>query len=370
MDIYQLILKSCYSKLTTDEQAVLDAWLSEKGHTRLYGRIADTLRRHDAVGFLATIDTEQALLRAKGRRRANFRLRVAAVASIAAAVLAAVLWWAVPHSQTDNHPSELAQTTLTLSTGEVIQLGDSVSEHRSPADGVKLTSDGLEVQGGQTPSPVLNRLDVPVGRQCHLVLPDGTHVWVNARSVLKFPSSFAGLAERVVELTGEAYFEVAHDKSHPFSVIGGGQRVTATGTAFGIYAYPNEESRTTLCEGGVRVDIGSGKTVDLVPGEQLWLHADGEVEVVQVDVEVYRGWMQGVYRFDNVDLHEVLRTLSRWYDIRRVDFEEAVPAGKKFSGKLRKDDGLETILKVLELGTDCDIELHDGVLSVRAGNGE
>ena len=144
-----------------------------------------------------------------------------------------------------------------------------------------------------------------------------------------------------------------------------GQRVTATGTAFGVYAYLGENLRTVLREGGVRVQANGGQAVDLSPGEQLLIRTDGAMVVSRVDVDAYCSWMQGVYSFDGVNLHDVFRTLSRWYDIRRVDFDINVPVERCFSGRLRKSDGLETIMVVIERGSGCDIDFHDGVVSVR-----
>lgn len=371
MDIYQLILKSCIGKLNPAEQEVLDAWLADEGHRRLYRRVAATLRSRDAIAFLAEVDTEQALARAKGRRRHMSwpRMRVATVAGVAAAVLVAVLWWAVPGTMPPAAQSELAHATLTLPGGEVLNLNDSTLDYRSDGGQVKKSGGRVEVSSGAVPSATPNRLDVPCGEQCHLVLPDGTQVWVNALSSLTFPSSFEGKAERVVQLTGEAYFDVAPDKAHPFIVSSEGQRVTATGTAFGVYAYLGENLRTVLREGGVRVQANGGQAVDLSPGEQLLIRTDGAMVVSRVDVDAYCSWMQGVYSFDGVNLHDVFRTLSRWYDIRRVDFDINVPVERCFSGRLRKSDGLETIMVVIERGSGCDIDFHDGVVSVRlAGN--
>jgi ferric-dicitrate binding protein FerR (iron transport regulator) len=193
------------------------------------------------------------------------------------------------------------------------------------------------------------------GVQKQFVLADGSKVWLNAASTLKYPTRFAG-AERLVELSGEAFFEVAASAEHPFRVLIRNAEVEVLGTGFNVKAYDDEPiSRTTLIEGAVRVGSGA-ESVILGPGQEADIPypslGDGAgtgpaIKVLSgIDSRSVLAWKSGTFRFDNDHLDLVMRTLARAYNVD-VQFEPNVP-DSLVSGVFNRADGLRTILKQLE----------------------
>ena len=192
-----------------------------------------------------------------------------------------------------------------------------------------------------------NTLATPKGGQFRITLPDGTKVWLNAASTLRFPNAFAG-AERVVELTGEAYFEVAKNAYMPFRVKVNDMAVQVLGTHFNVMAYPDEPGiRTTLLEGAVKVRHGA-HTVQLVPGQQAQLGPSGDFTMQNnVDVEEVVAWKNGYFHFNHESLQGVMRQIGRWYDAE-ITYEGRI-APRQFGGKIERSSSVTEVLKILEL---------------------
>jgi len=176
-----------------------------------------------------------------------------------------------------------------------------------------------------------------------LTLADGTRVWLNALSSIRFPVAFSGNI-RQVEVTGEAFFDIAKDQEKPFHVTSKDMIVEVLGTQFNINCYPDEpDSRTTLVEG--RVKVIAGQELVLEPGQQASVHA-GIHLVKDADVDQVVAWKTGLFNFDHADLQTVLRQLSRWYDID-VKFEGPVPV-RSFHGKITRDLNLSQVIRLLQ----------------------
>jgi ferric-dicitrate binding protein FerR (iron transport regulator) len=192
-----------------------------------------------------------------------------------------------------------------------------------------------------------NTLFTPKGGQYQVVLSDGTKVWMNAASSLRYPASFSG-RDRVVSLTGEAYFEVAKDLSKPFKVVSNGMEIQVLGTHFNVMAYENEAAiTTTLLEGAVNVNSDE-KVVRLLPGQQAQRMKTGSVQVLSnVDVEEAMAWKNGYFQFNRDGLDVVMRQIERWYDVT-VSYEGRLP-DRKFGGKISRSSNIQDVLKVLEL---------------------
>jgi ferric-dicitrate binding protein FerR (iron transport regulator) len=193
-----------------------------------------------------------------------------------------------------------------------------------------------------------NSLITPRGGQYKLGLPDGTEVWLNSASSIKYPTAFAG-KERVVEITGEAYFEVAKNKSMPFKVKMGQAQVEVLGTHFNINAYPDEGNvKTTLLEGSVKVEqLTSHHTQTIQPGQQAQLQDDATIIVASnVDLVKVMAWKNGFFEFDNTSLPVIMRQISRWYDVDVILGENI--SYEKFGGRISKELPLSQILKLLE----------------------
>lgn len=357
MDIKRIILSSIYGELTDAEQQEFTQWLSRGNHQRLYERIYRHLTERDAVRFLADTDTEAALRRVKKRIRRPKMAVIATLSGIAAVLLVGMML--LPQMVQEPAPViEVACPTITLATGEVLRLDGSAISHCSTTANIQVAGDSIQIKDvrANMPTAQYNTLDVPHGESFSVTLPDGSRVWVNALSSLKFPSSFEGMSDRTVEVAGEAYFEVARDSLHPFRVITQHQTIVVTGTTFNVCAYTHETSRTTLCSGSVSVSTISGEEIRLSPGEQLTVTSSGKAEVARVNTDVYTAWIRGEYYFDNQTLDEVFTVLAKWFDIDGVAFSDAGMRQRVFSGKFKKSDGIRTILQVIEKGTETKID--------------
>jgi len=248
---------------------------------------------------------------------------------------------------------------LTTSDGSAINL-DSIQNGTVITKGAAKISkrDGLLVYditpSVATTDVIENTLFTPRGGQYQVVLADGTKVWLNAASSLRFPSDFRG-SQRAVELTGEAYFEVAKNKHKPFLVKVGEMQVNVLGTHFNVNAYTEESSiKTSLLEGSVKITSGKATSI-LQPGEQAVLrNADNKVRVNRVNMDEVIAWKNGVFQFDDADITSVMREIARWYNVEIV-YSGSVPA-RRFEGKISRSAQLTEVLKILELsGVKCII---------------
>lgn len=238
---------------------------------------------------------------------------------------------------------------LTLADGSSIALND-VNKGKIVDQGgtsVYKTADGELTYNTSNKSEVqLNLLTVPNGGYYNLTLADGTKVWLNAASSLKYPTAFNS-NERVVELTGEGYFEVAHNNNKPFKVIANNQTVQVLGTHFNINAYHDENSiATTLAEGSVKVNTKNGASKMLIPGEQAQVIGD-LINIKAVEVEDATAWIHNDFVFNKEDMASIMRKISRWYDV-----EVICPANLSkmvFSGSVSRTKNIKQVLRIMEL---------------------
>ena len=256
---------------------------------------------------------------------------------------------------------------LVLASGQRITL-DSMNRITIPSQGgvqVLQPDSGLltYMPGGESADIVYNTVTTPRGGQYQVLLADGTRVWLNAASSLRFPTAFPG-KERWVELSGEAYFEVKHNSAQPFRVKAGGQVIEDLGTSFNVNTYDDETvARTTLIEGSARV-TGTGKrNVTLTPGQQAQWKTDGEISLVGgVDTEDVIAWKNGQISFANADFQSLMRQVARWYDVD-IHYTGAVPKAH-FFGILNRNVYLSSILEYLRHnGTHVRQEGKDIIIS-------
>jgi transmembrane sensor len=201
-----------------------------------------------------------------------------------------------------------------------------------------------------------NTISTPRGGQYQLMLSDGSKVWLNAASSLRFPASFVG-KERKVELLGEAYFEVAKNAAMPFKVKVNGMEVEVLGTHFNINSYDNESTiRTTLLEGSVKINKNNSSSF-LKPGQQAQMNKAGEIKIINnVDVEEAIAWKEGKFQFDRADIHDIMRQLARWYD---VDVEYKGNVSSHFGGTISRDVNLSQVLNMLHLTGEVKFQIED-----------
>ncbi|AEW00346.1 iron dicitrate transport regulator FecR [Niastella koreensis] len=252
---------------------------------------------------------------------------------------------------------------LTLADGSKVvldSLGNGVVASQNGAQVVlKGGSLAYDPNGSTNGEVAYNTMSTPKGRQFQVTLPDGTKVWLNAASSLRYPTAFTG-TERKVTVTGEAYFEVAHNARMPFVVnVIDKEEVTVLGTHFNINAYENEKAiHTTLLQGSVRISsrqwaVGSGEeakgeqSVMLKPGEQVSLSQSSQLShPIPVQTDEVIAWKNGLFNFEGASLSEIMRQLERWYDIE-VSYEKGIP-DVEFEGKMTRDVPLSDLLTMLE----------------------
>ncbi|MET3115586.1 transmembrane sensor [Pedobacter sp. CG_S7] len=254
----------------------------------------------------------------------------------------------------------LNKTFLTLTNGVKIALDSAPIGEIAEQGGIKITKvkEGLIAYTkisnkiNDIKTAELNIVTTTKGGQYQIILSDGTNIWLNTASSLKFPTSFSQ-GKRNVELIGEGYFEVAKNKAMPFKVLTEHQEVKVLGTHFNINSYNDEPTtKTTLLEGSVKIlELNSQRTKLLEPGEQSSVKVNGNIKIARVNTENAIAWKSGVFQFQNSDIESVMRQLSRWYDVD-VEFEGELPAIKLW-GEVHRN---ASIIKALEFLSYFDLK--------------
>ncbi|TCD03514.1 FecR family protein [Pedobacter psychroterrae] len=360
---------------TEEEIALLESWyleakdkgigLTESDLTEAKNKVWSTLPVHEMYG----------------RKTVNLWKNIAAAASIVIAVAAGMFFY-YPYKNTGkegkmDNVAEIVpgsnKAILTLANGSKISLTDAVNGKLASQSGVVIskTKDGQLIYH-VIPSPVshgtdnqkvieYNTISTPRGGQYRVILPDGTAIVLNSASSLKYPTSFSG-ARRTVELTGEAYFEVAHKPDMPFIVYSNLQSVEVLGTHFNISAYPDEaDIKTTLLEGKVRINVGSKTPVILSPGEQATV-IQNSISVSDVYPEDVIAWTKNVFVFNNEELGSIMRKISRWYDVEVICPDEI--ARIKFAGSVSRGKNIREVLKIMELTESIHFKFEERRITV------
>ena len=280
-----------------------------------------------------------------------------------------------PPAQTDVLPGS-NKALLTLDDGSTITLDSAKSGNltRQGNSRVLKSEDGqlkyVPLTGDNAIGMSYNILSTPKGGQYRLVLPDGSQVWLNAASSIRYPTAFIG-NERKVEVSGEAYFEVAKNASMPFRVLVDHQlkaahpmEIEVLGTHFNVNAYADETAiRTTLLEGSVKVVKGSASRL-LSPGQQAQLQENGEMKwTADADIENVIAWKNGMLEFKDENLQAVMRQIARWYDIEVV-YEGKIPTDG-FTGRVSRNTSLSGVLKILKL-SDIKFTIENKKIIVRS----
>ncbi len=309
--------------------------------------------------ILENIEEEKPVRRIPFYKKAIWRAAAAVIILVGMGV-----YFFASNTATDNNQQQLAQViptnqitggqdgaVLTLMDGSTVvldSLGNGLITTQSGTK-VMLKNGQLIYDGDVTGVNVVgyNTMSTPKGRQFQMVLPDGSKVWLNAASSIRYPIVFTG-AERLVEITGEAYFEVAHNAAKPFKVkVNEQTEIEVLGTHFNVNSYQNEETiNTTLLEGAVRLKSANDK-IELRPGQQAKSTNTGNIKVLNsVNTDKVVAWKNGVFDFEDASLQEVMRQLERWYDIEVV-YQGNIPK-QEFYGKMGKDLSLDVVLSGLE----------------------
>jgi hypothetical protein len=256
---------------------------------------------------------------------------------------------------------------LTLANGAVIAL-DSMQNGMLASQGgsriLKVNNGELtyDNSGSKDSKQVLyNTITVPRGGEYRLVLPDGSKVWLNAASSLRFPVSFSG-RERAVELSGEAYFEIAENKNMPFKVMAGNMKVVVLGTHFNVKAYSDEAViKTTLLEGAVDIINGNNRML-LKPGQQAQLFkAKGAMNKVWIDTSMAVAWKNGVFSFNSTSIYDIMREISRWYNVD-VSYKDSLKV--YLNGRIHRNVNVSQVFNILELTKEVHFKISGNKIVV------
>jgi transmembrane sensor len=377
--IADLIVKHLNDELNDQEKQELDRWVQQsEDHQRFFRQFTDeealtaTLTEYETSKGIVFNKIKEAIPFGKPARAKTIFLpwinwrRLTAVAASLLFVAATLVWWNIDRKNrkvTGTPVASTSQDRQPASEGAVLKLADGKEIILDDAnDGAVATQGNTQItkQGGllsynsnDAANGVLyNTLSTPKGRIYKLLLPDGSKVWLNAASSIRFPTAFTG-GQRNVDITGEVYFEVMKNAAMPFHVtVNQGAMIEVLGTHFNVNAYENEERiNTTLLEGSVKVksEVGSLKSdrtpqtsAVLKPGQQASIHHSQPVPHKReltihdnVNIKKVMGWKDGYFGLDDLTLEELMREVERWYDVEVV-YEKGVPA-KSFFGKVNRD---------------------------------
>lgn len=369
-----LIIKHLKNELTEEERSVLLAWCNlNDNNQRLFEELTTQDRQLPDLHFLNDIAVDQArdkiLSKIKRRKKVVFintgkkALRFAALLIIALSLYG--LYWYVVENSNKPQPTKplVAQVeitpgsdkaVLTLSDGTVVVLDSTANGKQLKQGDVSIVNSDGKVQYksvGESKEVAFNTIHTPNGGQYMLELSDGTKVWLNAASSIYYPTFFNG-NERRVEITGEAYFEVAKDTKKPFKVVVSGKtEIQVLGTHFNINAYADESAiNTTLLEGKIKMTaLASGLSNTLAPGQQGQLSLNNELSVKQdINTEEVIAWKEGKFLFNSSSIQNIMRQISRWYDVN-VIYQGKI-SQETFSGIVSRKSNLLQVLKILEEG--------------------
>jgi len=341
-EIAPLIVKYLRDELTVEEEIQLNKWASASEENRFYLESLsaekiiriDTDYNEEAIWEKIKLTVAPPAHAPALPSRHPFYRRLTA-AALVTVMLAAGTWliWNNTHKQSASNPTasiyknDVApggnKATLTLANGSIVILDTAAKGKVSQQGNTKILKTG-NGQLAYTMDPsglshgreqLLNSVTTPRGGQYQLVLADGTRVWLNAASSLRYPVYFTG-KERAVELTGEAYFEVAKNPKLPFRVKVNGMEVEVLGTHFNIMAYSDErEAITTLLEGSVKIIKGTANAL-LKPGQQSQVDEKGMIKIVDnANMDEVMSWKNGFFQFEQSDIQTIMRQVARWYDV-------------------------------------------------------
>ncbi len=380
LEISDLLNKYIRGEQSSTEEEKLREWLNESPlHQVLLTEILSEDDREKRKELIRKIDLEvewnklqsQNIFTKKRKLSFNF-LRYAAVLLI---LLALGVYLYVNNMSVINNDSLVAiapgvkKAQLVLSNGTTIELSDSIGNNEIGDENVVIKNQ-KQMLCYVTPQIIkkkeelcYNQLIIGRGEEYQLLLADGTKVWLNSETKLKYPVHFA-TNTREVELEGEAYFEVVKNPEKPFIVKTAKMDVEVLGTSFDISAYDNDNNVTaTLLEGKIKVktenEIEKSSDVILYPNDQaVFCKLTNVVRVQEVDAQRYAYWTKGFFSFDDESLVNIMKNLERWYDINVVYDNEQI-GESKFSGKLPRFENCNVLLKMIEKTTNIKFEINE-----------
>ena len=380
--IHLVARKALGLMLSEQEESELTAWLGASDENRrIFEQVktfqdADKMLRLERDGYARQMAKRvMRQLAVNGQRRVRHDLWkwMGGVAAAVAIIVCAVVW-SLPEAEELPFARQEGQivpgkveAVLTFANGEKLHITDTTSEEvwkerllvvDSACEGKAFVEEGQAV--------TYNVLAVPAGGEFFYVLPDSTRVWINSDSELRFPTNFVDGVRRV-ELRGEAFFDVAHDRRSPFVVTLSGGDITVYGTRFNVTDYKETGLSAVLVEGSIGFRSLQGDTVRLTPSERMVYGGDETgISVEKVDTELYTAWIDHRFVFRGQTLEEIMSTLARWYDFDIV-FADEEARTIRLSGRLNRYDDIRVLLRTYEevAGVHFGIRGREFVVSLK-----
>ena len=379
----RLIYRKIEGKLSAVEEERFETWLKEgREHREYYERMRRMYQQENiqeiAIGKIQDA-WEMFEKRVQGRLRVKRKRYWMWGVSVAASVVVVFCLIIYYHLDTEQKVNIAVQNIVPGQYNAILEMADGATYHLGGQQGSLQEKTGRQIKidtslvsylpvGDKQETPkevVYNKLSIPKGGEYRIELEDGTKIWMNSESRLRYPVAFFN-DTREVYLEGEAYFEVQRDVNRPFIVHSGEQKVTVLGTSFGISCYASEvNDYTTLVSGKVKVDFKRGKqSFVLEPGMQVaYDKKSGIATERKVDVAEFVAWKNGKYVFKQKCLEDILSTLSRWYDFE-VFYQNEDVKEILFSGELRRFDDFNYLLRLIERTSDVKFIIDKKVVRV------
>ena len=373
IDLFRLSHKN---GLNEEEKHEFEILMKDDATREMFERIEDEKYLHERIEELKSYDHREAFARLKTRVRKYRRLKwirrgVVSAAVLLIGVFSFVIWDKSKDSLSQTevmikkniiHPG-IKQAVLRLTDGKTVNIQDGFLEIKEKGGtAIKYEKGELSYlsKGELVSETDSNELIVPIGGECFVCLNDGTEVWLNADSKLRYPLVF-GKAKREVYLEGEAYFNVKQDGERPFVVHTNFGKTKVLGTSFDVNAYSGTEGYTTLVSGKVSCTSVEDEEVILAPGQQAVMSKSGNMSVREVDMQEYVSWKDGLFVFNNKSLKDIMIILERWYGVK-VEFRDKGLESLTFTGNLHRYDNVTVFLELLKRLREVRYEVSEDTI--------
>lgn len=377
-EIARLILLNRYGKAEKSQIIELQKWLKESEENRnFYNKVLSRSYLEEGLEEYMQYDADDAWKQLKTKmhpRKKQFFVRSLPYAAIVAVIVGLTVWFQDRNSKQDAELQNIVtnvilpgspKAQLVLSDGRQIELEAKGKGLCRRVEGENFENNGQLLDYRQRKfvenTVQVHTLRIPRGGEYQIILSDSTRVWVNADSELQYPDRFTGEQRKVV-LKGEAYFEVAKDSLRPFYVEVGDMNVKVLGTSFNISAYPNSKRQTTLVDGCVTINWNQ-QQVTLHPGQQA-TETTRELQVRQVNVSNYVGWIDRRFVFKDKRLGEILEDLERWYDVEVFVTDDKI-RDLHLTANFQKYEKIDKVLEIIEYAACVKFEIKDRMIIVR-----
>ena len=363
IEVSRLIVKYLQGCISPEEKVMLDKWLEESSENReIYHRVQGRVNREERQRIIRKLNKRAAWERVdrntKKYRHPILRRCMKYAATIVLPLFMVGVGFYLIRDKEEIHPvAEMVKISpgvtkaeLVLADGHKVVLGTETIDSLVSEEGVNIVKDGNGVSylGNKEEGDLAyNIMRVPRGGEFKVRLQDGTLVYMNSETELKYPVRFVG-KERRVYLSGEAYFEVQRDTTKPFIVVMNGNEVRVLGTEFNVRSYEDEKCQfTTLVAGKVLLTTHDHRCIELLPNEQGIVDPQGDIRKEQVDVALYTAWKDGNFVFRKQSLEHIMEIVERWYDLK-VTFEDEWCKQVSFSGNVERYNDFSKLAEMLE----------------------